>query len=296
MYATESHSVADRNLELSMLLPILFIVAVLTVVASTTLEAGFLGAKAAAHERATRYAEIGTVRSVADYTDYIARYVKANGTEGVWPPPAVAFYPESACTVPTGSACPFTLTTAARFSANSTSSKGGGPGGADSANDEQQLWIREHRISAAVQAVVTGTDGSLLATRTRLVTMRVFGTAPYATVVGVRDIESSTGGPIVAQGDSGGTAPSHESRAKRPNPNNPDAFSDTRIQMHLACRRWQSGTGIHNTPPGNERLPWGVQNTTGAFEIECTQGDSDIGTYGREHWDDGDRGSSSWSR
>jgi hypothetical protein len=276
-----------------MLLPILFIVAVLTIAASTALESSFLGAKAAAHDRAARYAEVGVVRGVADYADYIQHYVKANGTEGVWPPPEVAFYPQSACSVPAGSACPFTVTTAAHFSASST---GGGPGGPDPAIDEQRLWIREHRISAAVQAVVTGPDGSLRATRTRLVTMRVYGTAPYATIVGVRDISSSAGGPIVAQGDSGGTAPSQQSPGKRPNPSNPDAFSDTRIQIHLACSRRQPGTGIHNTPPGNDSLPWGVQNATGAFEIECTQGDSDVGSYAQEGWDDGDRGFSNWSR
>jgi hypothetical protein len=278
-----------------MLLPILFIVAAIAIATGTALEAGFLATKAAAHDRATGYAEVGVGRAVADYTSYIQRYVRANGTEGVWPPPDASFYPQSACTPP-ASGCPFTVTTVARFSATSGGA-GGGPSGTQStATDEQRLWLREHRISAAVEATVTGPGGDVQATRTRFVTMRVYATAPYATVVGVRDITSSAGGSVAAQGDSGGTSPTQQHSAKQPNPWNPDAYSDTRIQVHLACRRWQSGSGIHNWPPGNEGLPWGVQNTGGAFEIECTQNDADISTYGDERWNSGDEGSAGWTR
>jgi hypothetical protein len=143
---------------------------------------------------------------------------------------------------------------------------------------------------------VTGPEGSVQATRSRLVTMRVYGTAPYATVVGVRDIASSAGGPVAAQGDSGGTGPSGQTPGKQPNSNNPDAYSDTRIAVHMACKRRQPGSGIHDWPPGNEGLPWGVQNAAGAFEIECTQSDADVSTYTAEQWDDADRGTTNWSR
>jgi hypothetical protein len=257
-----------------MLLPILFIVAAIAIAAGAVLQESLLAAKTAMHERATRYAETGVARAVSDYV--------------------VTFYPQGAC-APAG-ACPFTLTTVARFSASSSQPSGGPGGNPDTATAEQRLWLREHRVSAAIEAVVTGPGGDVQATRARFITMRVYGTAPYATVIGVRDFASPAGASTAAQGDSGGTPPTQQSNGKEPNPRIPDGYSDTRIQVHLVCRRWQSGSGIHNWTPGNEGLPWGVQNATGAFEIECTQKDADISTFGDERWSNGDENSGAWTR
>lgn len=108
--------------------------------------------------------------------------------------------------------------------------------------------VQEGRIAVSVSAVVRGADGTPLANRTHLVTLRTLAVAPYAVVTGLLD---GAGVPIEEQGDSGGAF----------------AGDDTRIHAVLLCADGGSGACNGATPrpadwyrdqtwePGTEAAP-----------------------------------------
>ncbi|TAM74013.1 hypothetical protein EPN44_12470 [bacterium] len=89
--------------------------------------------------------------------------------------------------------------------------------------------IQEGRIAARVSAVVRGGDGTPLATRTHLVTLRTLAVAPYAVVSGLLE---GDGIPIEEQGDSGGAV----------------TGDDTRIHAVMLCADGGSGACNGATP------------------------------------------------
>ncbi|TAM61872.1 hypothetical protein EPN52_01745 [bacterium] len=100
---------------------------------------------------------------------------------------------------------------------------------------QQSPGVAEGRIAARVTAVVRGADGTPLATRARMLTLRVLAAPPYAVVTGVLDAAALS---IDEQGDSGGAS----------------AGDDTRVHAVLLCADGGSGACNGATPRPADRF------------------------------------------
>lgn len=108
--------------------------------------------------------------------------------------------------------------------------------------------VDEQRISAVVSADVDSSNGRLtFSSSSRMITARIFDTPPYVVITGTRAIESGSGSISSNQGDSGGhPADSNgKGRFKRPDPSQPNTFTETRIEATINCEDSKS------VDPGN---------------------------------------------
>lgn len=269
-----------------MLVPIVFIVALLCALTGAVLETGAYQARVGLDAAVARAADVAIGDGVADLTGALARFVAANGTGGPWPQPEPSAS-RPACASADAERCLFSYVVRARITAASTTST---TTGADAASNLQAAVIDEQRVSAVVTVALTGPAGTVLGTRTRYLTYRVFGTAPYAVVSGSRDLATDDGQQSAAAGDSGGSDPSAA-------PAGAVSFDDTRIHVRLTCR-----TVIANVVPfandqqtaGNDSLPWG-NAAQAAYEVPCASPDAPADVFRDERWINGNSDASGWT-
>jgi len=256
-----------------MLVPILFIIALLAALSGAVLENARQAADAALEAQVARSATAALTGGVADFTHGLAAFVARHGTHGPWPASAIPSTPLPLCTDAT--VCPYTYVVRATITAASD-----GGGGTDLARNLQAAAIDEGRVSAVVSAAVSDATGAVIGTRSRYLTYRVFDAPPYAVIAG----SSATAGP----GDTGGAGPGAGGIAA----------ADTRIHVRLTCR-----TAIANVvpfvndqqPAGNDGLPWG-NAAHAAYEAPCTASDAPADAFADGRWSNGDVNASGWSQ
>jgi hypothetical protein len=255
-----------------MLVPIVFIVAFMLALTGALLENSLRAAKDSLHAAVARYSQAAIADGVADFTHGLASFVARHGASGPWPDGTSSSIAKPVCAAGPTAACPFRYVISATITAASSA---GDSTGADAVADLQATAIDEQRVSAVVTATVIGPSGARLGARTRFLTYRVFGAAPYAVISGSRDIATVNGAQAAAQDDSGG-APGAGSAAS--------GLDDTRIHVRLTC-----------SSAGNDGLPWG--NAQGeANEAPCVQPDVPADAFRNVRWRNGDTNASGWTQ
>ncbi len=275
-----------------MLIPIIFIAALLLALSGALLDSGIRTAKAAQSQAVARYADVAMTGAIADFGGGLAAYVARHGPDGPWPEKPSVSGERSGCPADPVH-CPFTYVVSAAITAASSPSDAAGSdtGGSDMAPNLQAATIDEQRVSAAVSVRIVAPNGTALGTRTRLLTYRVFATAPYAVVSGSRDRATIDGSASAAQGDSGGEAPVVADGGAT------EGFADTRIHVQLDC-----ATVIPDVVPlrndqqvaGNDGLPWG-NAAQAAYEVPCATPAVAADAFRSEHWTNGDTDASGWT-
>ncbi len=285
----------------AVLVPLIFVMTLLLTLATALFESSFATARIARDRTAARYADVAVTDAVADFTAGLAAYVKVHGSSGPWPAQPSDSYPKALCGGESiSAACPYSyvihaaITDAANVPA---------PGMAGEAAVNVQTTIGESRLSASVSATLSGPQGTVVATRTRLLTYRVLSVMPYAFVSGSRDTTTAGGTRTTAQGDTGGlSAPSDssatDSTGGQPSIDRAAALHDTRIHVQLTCRTAivDADPKKHNDqqPIGNDDLPWG--NAAGAaHEAPCLQPAAPADAFSDTGWTNGNTNASGWT-
>jgi hypothetical protein len=273
-----------------MLLPILVIVAFLAALTGAVLENGQRAARVALDAAVARYAAATLADGIADFTTGLAAFVAAHGTGGPWPAATSVSAPKSACAAaPAPAACPFRYIVSAVITGAMVPDD---DSGAVTATNVQSEAIDEGRLSAAVTVTIVGADGkTALGSRTRMLTYRVFGSAPFAVISGARDSAAVDGAQSAAPGDSGGTIATVGTPADA-------GVDDTRIHVRLTC-----STVIDGVVPfvndqqaaGNDGLPWG-NAPAAAYEAPCSTPDVPADAFRDERWTNGDGNATGWSQ
>lgn len=272
-----------------MLVPIVFIVALLAALTGAVLENSIRAERVEQHAAVARYSDVAIADGVADFTHGLARFVEQHGTAGPWPAKPARSALKPACDTSAAQRCPFRYYVTATITAASAA---GASGDGGAAANLQAAVIDEQRVSAVVNATMTGASGARLGTRTRYLTYRVFATAPFAVISGSRDPATVGGAQPDVQGDSGGLSGTPGGAQEHA------AFDDTRIHVRLTC-----GTIITNVVPnvndqqvaGNRGLPWG-NAANAAHEAPCTSPDAPGDAFRDERWLNGDANATGWTR
>lgn len=242
-----------------MILPILIMLAAVTILSQALLTGELAGARAANRTAVARAADLAlslaqaqlvTALQTSVVANLNARQAAANGIDGT-------FSTSSAAASEPGT--PFWYAASAQV--NGVTSV---PGTTDQAENLQASEIaQEQRISAVVTAEVYGADPThpLLATRTRLITLRLFAAPPYAIADGSRALATIDDTPN-AEGDPAGVL-AQPTDAATPDPSRPDRYHDTTIKARFNC------AGPDNGPPdpGNDGLHWGTGSAPAVDEM-----------------------------
>ena len=154
-----------------MLVPIIFIMALLLALTTAMFESSSATIRIARDTTAARYADVAVTDAVADFTAGLAAYVEEHGSSGPWPTEQSNSYPKPLC-APASDAtpCPYSyvISAAVTDAANEPA-----PATTGDAAVNVQSTLDEGRLSAVVSATLSGPQGTAIATRTRLLTYRV---------------------------------------------------------------------------------------------------------------------------
>jgi hypothetical protein len=275
-----------------MLLPVVFIMALMLALTGALLENSLQAAKSASTSSVAQFSDVAIADGVADVTSGLAQVVRIHGASTSWSGEASTSALKSGCNAGATQSCPFRYTI--RATVTSASSASTPAQGSDPANNLQAAAIDEQRVSALVTVAIVGENGALLGTRTRFLTYRIFDTAPYAVISGSRDLATVNGTRSAAQGDSGGA-----SGATAPGGGSPAAgIDDTRIHVRLTCRTVIAGVVPFTNDQqvaGNDGLPWG-NAANAAYEAPCAGPDAPADDFRDERWGNGNTNRSGWTQ
>lgn len=280
-----------------MLLPIVFLLALMLTLATALLESGLAATKIALHASVASYSAVAVAGGVADFTASLAAFVRQNGTRGPWPAAASHVFPAPLCDAATaGSQCALFSTIDATITDPSAPITSGRR--RDAASNLQTSVIGERRLSAVVTATISAPNGTILGTRTRLLTYRVFEAPPYAIVSGSQDTTTVNGLRTAAQGDTGGAWTKAQDGAPLPPATSQGSAGDTRIHVQLSCTTVIADV-VANTNDqqvrGNDGLPWG-NAANAAHETPCTEKASPADAFADRPWTNGNANASGWTR
>ena len=170
-------------------------------------------------------------------------------------------------------------------------------------NLQTSNYAQEQRLSVVVTAQIQGAPpaSALLAKRSRLVTVRIFGVSPFAIIDGSRDVATAAD-DASAEGDPAGVQ-ARPGDPATPDPARPDQYHDTTLKVRYNC------AGPDNAPPdpGTDQKTWGVQNSP-AIDERCnptpppwatsgappTIGDGNA--FSTAQWGNANTNTTSWTR
>jgi hypothetical protein len=257
-----------------MLIHAMVISLLLLVFTGTILTQAVVASKVALQASVARYLEAAAGDGVADLTAGMQYYVKYAGSAGPWQAGSGESRsprrPVCAETVAPDE-CPFTYDIAAHVTGSTTASPATGAG-TDVALNLQSAVIDEQRVSAQVTVhLYPRQSDKAIGSRTRYLTYRVFNSAPYAIISGVRDGTSDNGLATSAQGDTSGTPAKPVlgpglADAHTPRTDAPDAYRDSRLQIQMVCSTINDPSQPQASP-GNEGTMWGV--SAPGIELPC---------------------------
>jgi hypothetical protein len=264
------------------MLQTLTLVAIIVTLGCAVLTSGALSARATYERLVAHETDLALRDALARYLTDVRVIVAAQGAGGPWPAsaqtdpfPHAGARAEALCAAQAPVRCPFAYELTWTIDGHSEASNGGANGPA-LARALQRSVIDEERIAGSVSVRVLDPAGTVIAARTRAVTVRVFDAAPYAIVAGVRESTVLAGTRTAAQGDDGGTAPrdgtAELADEPAPDPAHPDRYRDTRIKVDMDCAEAsphfdENDPFADDDPAGDDGLPWGVSGA--AFEVPC---------------------------
>ncbi len=187
-----------------MLVNALFYVALIAAIALTFVSAGLAMTRTTIHRMAQTYVTAGYQRAAGS----LEQTLSADLQSGALPSPLPAFTPiPPACVDP---ACSYETAESIALTQTSTPAPSPtcDPAQSNCASNEQtNPYVQEGRITARITVTVTGSDGSVLATRSGDVILRTLRAPPYVVLAGARDGSFAQVLPGRAPGDDAGIAP-----------------------------------------------------------------------------------------
>jgi hypothetical protein len=164
----------------------------------------------------------------------------------------------------------------------------------------QSAVIDEQRVSAQVTVrLYDHQSDKVLGSRTRYLTYRVFNSAPYAIVSGVRDGTTVNGLASSAQGDTSGTQAltiTTGTVVDNPTPktDTPNRYRDSRLQIQINCSMINDASRAQASP-GNEGTTWGV--SAPGIELPCSPNETfnANGFLDRSSWQNGNAQLTGWN-
>jgi hypothetical protein len=267
----------------------MMLVVLMITLSAAMLEASLVSAKISLDRKLSVYLDVGLAQGTADYVQEVQQYVSSHGAASISAMPI----PKELSPGNTAPICG-SLSSSAMCSLSyvatvqpisSTAAVTGGP---DPTNSLEKQFADEQKLSAVLVVSIVGPDGqNSLGQRMRELTLRVYDNGPFATLTGLRDIDTSEGTTSSAQGDSAG----RNSTATD--------LSDTTIRSLEVCQHGAllgnpatQGIPTHHTP-ASENLPWGNDNN-GAWEVVCDLPTQDISRFATQTWDTGTVNQSNW--
>jgi hypothetical protein len=206
----------------------LFIVAIITLAATSILSEGIAMTRAGEHRIAQQYLSVGYERAATATRNALADALRTGQTDPgtLSPLPTISPLPSQCANGPSASC---------QFSTDATVALA--PATSQSANLQSNAAVREGRVVATIAVDVTALDGTRLVTRTQTVMLRTFAVPPYVTIAGAHDTALDNVSGAVAQGDDGGLPPlTSLSTCPSPAPSaTPSAVPDetvVRVQYH----------------------------------------------------------------
>jgi hypothetical protein len=284
-----------------MLMQTLAVAFLLLAFTGTILTQAVVASKLALQTAVAHYLEAAIGDGVADLTGGMQYYVKHAGAAGPWQSGTAESHsprrPVCAQTIAPDE-CPFTYDVAARITGATTT---GAPGGGDTdvAMNLQSAVIDEQRVSAQVTVRLYARQSEkIVGSRTRYLTYRVFNSAPYAIVSGVRDGTTVNGLASSAQGDTSGTPAMPLDNTQvgdilRPSTTRPMAYRDSTVKIQITCSTINDPAQLQSSP-GNEGTPWGI--SAQGFELPCESGNAiDANSFSRRFWKNGNADLGGWT-
>jgi hypothetical protein len=184
----------------------LFYVALIAMAASTLLSAGAAMTRVTILRLSQSALNSGYQRAAAALQQRLATEIAARG----FPSPLPSFTPlpqacaggSAACTYKTGATIALTQPAPETFAAacNPSSSN-------CATNEEANVYVDEHRLSARITVSVSGPDGTVLVARSADVVLRTFSIPPYVAIAGSRDGSFDSFATDRAPGDDSGALP-----------------------------------------------------------------------------------------
>jgi hypothetical protein len=252
------------------ILQALLSIAIATVIAGAILTSALVNANVAAHQAATRLATAALSRGTDEFVNWAQRYVAKHGSATTWPTTPIVDQPVAACETSVSTMpCETYVTNEYQI----RGSEAGSTKGPDPATNLQSA-LTEQRISAIITSDIAK-NANLVASASQLVTVRIFNSAPFAILTGIRDKHADSGPELADEGDSGGYRdPGALSHRSTPNPQQPMNVQDTTISVTMSCTNSKQNSDMANPgaddfPPGNDGLPWGATGGRG-YESPCT--------------------------
>ncbi|MGH7709294.1 MAG: hypothetical protein ACREM6_15475 [Vulcanimicrobiaceae bacterium] len=261
-----------------MLLQSLTLVAILVMLGGALMTEALFAVKIAYHVAVARDAAAAVERASIDATSALRDYVKVHGADGPWPSAMTTIAATPMCATAGAATCERSFTADWKI----TSGPLADPSSAATATayNVQREILHENRVAAVVVARIIGANGEELGSRTRYLTLRVLNSQPYATVTGVRDIETILGKNSSMQGDTSGTLANTAGTQRdmlAPDPTHPGYYHDTVVKASLSC----------DDASFNEGFPWG--NTRGGAPVAPCAGatPAPIPEEPARSWEDG---------
>lgn len=269
-----------------MLLPILWFVALMALLSGAMLEMSMMGSRIGLNRSIAAYTDMAMNRAVTNYVNQLQQDVHVGGTAHAMNSPNFRYVTdvEPLCGTRTSTGlCSLNYFVFGRLNQSSSSSTGRTP-----ANALQKQFAFEEKVNATITVQVPGQNGDTLAERTRLLTFRIYNNAPYATLTGERDVDTSVGLVDSAQGDTAGR-----------NVGATD-YSNTAILVRMTCQQMGRPAGDTRGSPvahsaASEHLPWG-NDTNGAYEVQCVAPDQDVSNFNSPYWNGNSQRPTGWQK
>ena len=186
-----------------MLANALVCVALIALAANTILSAGLLSTRTTLRRTAQSYLN----REYQRATQALVTEVAPFASSGSFPDPLPSFTLAPEC-IDAGSPCRLTSSAAVSPAfADSESPQTCDSASACANNEQQNPYVGERRIVAAIAVYVEAADGSVLANRSAEITLRTLHLAPYVAIVGARDDTSGLASADAPAGEDAGRPP-----------------------------------------------------------------------------------------
>ena len=187
-----------------MLAGALFYVALIALVATTILSAGFAMTRMTIARMAQPYIAAGYQRATSSLEQTVSAEMQAGGVPYPRPTftPLAAACANAACTYKTAETIAFTDSGAASSAGACDASQTN-----CAPNVQSNAYVGESRLTAQITVTVTDAGGSTVASRSGAVILRTFASPPYVALAGSRDGTFDDVAASHTAGDDGGAPP-----------------------------------------------------------------------------------------
>jgi len=296
------------------LVPVLVLVAIMSIITEAVLTIGLVQARIAVKDKAAMYAEIALDRSIAEHLEFVRGAVHRAGTavvtagssggdpNGFVDAALMRTFHHACVDVTTTSEAPLPCPMRYAVQVETTGTTAGGATGTGagpaSSNSLAVTFVEEQKVAEVLTVTMEAPDGTVLAERSRLITMRVFDNQPFVALTGVRDVATSAISGTSGVGDSSGTLTTLDGElATAAVP----AANDTAIRVITTCQQRgraagdTTGAPVSGDPIASEGFRWGANGGFGV-EVPCDAADLPTHAHTSLQWDTGTENADALSR